>query len=805
MNDFQFAYRQLLKNPGFAAIAIATLALGIGANTAIFSVVEAVILRPLPYPQAEKLVVIWQREGTEDHSDNWLNYLDWKAWNTTFTELAISRRDKFNFSGVGAPETLMGAVASANFFATVGVAPVLGRTFSAEEDSPGGARVVVLSHGLWQRNFGGDRKVLGRSITLDGLPHAIIGVMPPALAIPRLAELWVPVGPYAANERWLDRGNNPGLYALGRIKPGVTVEQARAEMLGISERLARAYPDQLGRVRTVVVPLLENSIGTYRRGLWTLAGAAALTLAIACANVAGLQLGRGVTRAREMAIRAALGSSRRRLIRQLVVESLLLSLVGGLLGVLLALWSLDVIRLLVPTDVPRFQQLALNPAVLAFAVVASILSGLLVGVWPALRSSSPDLRTALQSGGYAGTGGRSVGRARQWLVVAQVTLTMALLSGAGLLLASLQRMQREQLGFETKGVLTFRLALPANEFEAKPEVATQLFDSLKREIAALPGVRSVGCNYAPPLRGAWQSGFYVEGLPEPPPTERPSMELSFIDSDYLRTVGIPLLRGRTFDDREMADDLRGIVIDQAFADRHFPGVDPLGRRIVLGEGWSKKPELQRATVIGVVPTLKLYGYAEEPRLVQAYLSRRQIGLLETTYLVKADGSLPSLVRPIREALARLDSTLPISDVQTLDEAVGATFVSARLYSTLLGLFAALASLLAGLGLWGVVGYAVAQRRREIGVRLALGANARQIVSLMLRQGLQPLAIGVGVGLAAAWLTGRSLQHLLFRVSPFDPWILSTVALAFLLVAAIACWIPARRAATVDPSEALRSE
>ena len=805
MSDFQFALRQLLKNPGFAAIAIATLALGIGANTAIFSVVEAVLLRPLPYPDSEQLVVIWQREGAEEHSDNWPNYLDWKAWNTSFTELSIFRRDKINLSGHGAPETLNGALASANFFATTKIAPLLGRTFSAEEDAPGGAPVVVLGHALWQRNFGGDPHVLGRAITLDGVPHTIIGVMPAAMAFPRLAELWLPVGPHSIEEHWSDRGSNPGLYALGRIKPGVTVEQARAEMYAISERLAKAYPAQLENVRTIVRPLLETSVGTYRVGLWTLAGAAALTLAIACANVAGLQLARGVTRAREFAIRAALGSSRRRLIRQLVVESLLISLLGGALGVLLALWSLDAMRLLAPADVPRFQQLSLNAAVLVFAVAVSIVSGLIVGVWPAFRASRPDLRTALQAGGYAGTSGRPVGRARQWLVVGQVTLTMALLSGAGLLLASLQKMQREQLGFDTRNVLTFRVALPVSQYDGKQDLAAQLFDNLKREILAMPGVNAVGCNYAPPLRPSWQSGFYVDGRPEPPPSERPSMEIGFIDADYLRTLGIPLLRGRTFDDRETADGARGIVIDQAFADRHFPGIDPLGQRIALGDGWSKNPELRKATVIGVVPTLKLYGYAEEPRLVQAYLARRQIGLLETTYFVKAGGSLSALVGPIREAVARLDPALPISDVRTLDEVVNATFVSARLYSTLVGLFAAVAALLAGLGLWGLVGYAVAQRRREIGVRLALGANATQIVSLMLRQGLTPLAAGIIAGLLAAWLSGRALQHLLFRVSPFDPWVLSIVALSFLLVATVACWLPARRAAAVDPSEALRTD
>jgi putative ABC transport system permease protein len=805
MNDLRFALRQLLKHPGFTAIAVLTLALGIGANTAIFSVVEAVLLRPLPYPDGEKLVVIWQREGAEDHSNNYLNYLDWQAQSTSFTELSIYRRDSLSLSGDGAPESLTGALASANFFTAAGIPPLLGRTFNAEEDSPGGTRVVVLGHALWQRRFGGDRQVLGRTLILDAIPHTVIGVMPATMGLPRAAELWIPIGPYTTAESWQDRGNNPGLYSLGRIKPGSSVEQARAEMFAISERLGAQYPRELGRTRTVLTPLLDTSVGTYRSGLWTLIGAAALTLAIACANVAGLQLARGVTRTREFAIRAALGSGRRRLIRQLLAESLLLSLLGGLGGVLLASWSLDAIRLLAPANVPRFQQLELNPMVLGFALAVSVASGILFGLWPALRASQPDLRSALQAGGYAGTGGRSVGRARQWLVTAQVSVTVALLTGAGLLLASLGRMQREQLGFDSRGILTFRLALPGGQYDGNPARVSQLFDNLKRDLAALPGVRSVGSNFAPPLRTAWQSGFYVEGQPEPPPAERPSMELGFIDADYFRTVGIPLLRGRTFDDREQAEDPRGIVIDQAFADRHFPGVDPLGKRIVLGDGWSKNPELQKATVLGVVPTLKLYGYAEQPRLVQAYLARRQIGQLETSFLLKADGNLSALVAPIREAVSRLDPNVPISDIRTMEEVVGATFVSARLYSTLLGLFAGLAVLLAVLGLWGVVGYTVAQRRREIGVRLALGANARQVVGLMLREGLKPLLLGLAAGLGASILTGRLLQHLLFRVSPFEPGILAIVALAFLAVASLACWLPARRAAAIDPSEALRSE
>ncbi len=796
--------RPFLRSPGFCAVVVATLALGIGVNTAIFSVVESVLLRAQPYADAERLVFIWQVEGDEEHSNNWFTYQDWKTQNASFSDIAIYRRDSFNLSGTGAPEHLIGALASANLFSTLGIPLALGRGFTPEEDSVGGPRVVLLSQALWQRRFGSDPHALGQSVVLNGIPHTIVGVMPAALGIPSRSELWVPVGPYSADARWVDRGNNPGLFSVARLRPEVTLGQAQAEMAVISDRIAAAYP-AIGRTRAKLTPLIELSIGEFRRSLWTLAGAAALILAIACANVAGLQLARGVSRSREIALRAALGAGRNRLIRELLGESLILAAIGGGLGIGLAYLSLDVIQWLAPAGAIRFQQLAVNAPVLGFAVLTSLVVGLVSGLWPAWRATRFDLRGALQAGGASAGLAPSAGRARQWLVVGQVALTLTLLSGAGLLLASLDRMQREKLGFDSRDVLTFRLDLPVKEYDEQIPRVNQLLDNLRRDLGALPGVRSVAANYAPPLRPGWQSGFHREDRPAPKAGERPSMELSFLDGPYFATMGIPLLRGRSFDDTESPDGPRGIIVDQAFADRHFPGEDALGKRIVLGDGWSKDPELQKATIIGIVPTLKLYGYAQEPRLVQAYLARRQIGLLETTFVLKGIGDLRALAPAIRAALAKYDPTVPIFDVRTMDEVVDGTFAAARLYSTLLTLFATLALVLAALGLWGVVGYAVAQRRREIGLRLALGAGTGRVVGLMIWQGLRPLAVGVAAGLGAAFLAGRLLQHLLFRVAPFELAVVVPLTLGFIGLAALACWFPARGAARVAPAEALRAE
>ncbi len=794
--------RSLCRSPFFTLASLATLALGIGANTAIFSVLHAVLLRPLPYPAPEQLMLIWQQEGKEDHSDNWLNYLDWKSQNTTFADLAIYRRDTFTLTGSGVAESLSGALASANFFATVGVSPILGRAFDAVEDSPGGARVVVLSHGLWQRRFGGSANVLGRSLTLNSIPHTIIGVMPEIMALPRLTELWVPVGPYSADPVWQNRGNNPGLYCLGRLHLGVSLEQARADLKVIGDRLAQAYPAELANVRPLVQPLIENAVGSYRAGLWTLMGAVALVLAIACANVASLLLARGVARGRELAIRAALGASRARLVRELLAESLVLSLAGGALGLVLAAASFGAMKSLAPAGATRFQELALDWPVLAFAVGLSLLTGVIFGAWPAWRASRPDLNEALQSGGRTVGGGGN--RLRQWLGAGQVALTLTLLASAGLMLSSLAKMQRVQLGFEPANLLTFRLALSEKDYTDKTRI-NRFFEDLGREIGALPGVRVAASNLAIPLRPQWDSGFDPEDRPAAAPGKRPSMELGFIDANYFRAIGLPLLRGRSFTDQEGLEDPRGIVIDQSFADRYWPGQDPLGKRIVLGDGWSPNPELQKATVIGVVPTLKFYGYAETPRLVQAYLSRRQFATTVTTILVKTEGDPRKMVDPIRAVLAKIDPNVPLFRVQTMQEIVDETYVVPRLYSILLGLFAGVGLLLACLGLAGVVAYAETLRRREVGIRMALGADSRQVVGLMLRQGLLPMLGGLLLGLGATLVVGRVLSRLLFEVTPTDPGILLTVATILATAAAFACWIPARRAARVDPIVALRAE
>lgn len=799
------ALRSLLKSPATTLLALLTLALGIGANTAIFSVLEAVLLRPLPYPEGDRLLLIWQRSDREEHSVSWPNYLDWRAQAKSFRELGVYARRSLPLTGRGAaPEMLSVTLASANWFAVTGLPPVLGRGFSPAEDAVGAERVVVISHRLWQERFAGRPDVLGQTVQIDAVPHLVVGVLAPEAGYPFTSDAWVPIAPHSDNPVWADRSNNPGLNVLARLAPGVSVAAAQAEMRAVSEALAKLYPDRLERIRAVGVPLPEFFARDYQLGLWAVAGAAGAILLIACANVGALQLVRGVGRAREFAVRAALGAGRGRLMRLVLGESLLLALVGGAAGTWLAFLSFDAIRALAPTGVRAFQQLSLNATVLGFSLLAATLTGVLCGLWPAWSAGRVDLRSALQSsaGGSVAPG---AGRIRRWLVGGQVALGFAVLAAAGMLLSSLHKMERENLGFEAGGVLSFRVSLPAATYGSEAARFNQFYDELRARLAELPGVRSVAANLAPPLRPNWQSGFHREDQPEPAPSARPSMELGFIDGDYFRTLGIPILRGRSFTGAEGPEDLRGIVIDQAFADRHFPGEDPLGKRIVLGTGWSKNPELQRATVIGVVPTLRFYGAATEPRLVQAYLSRRQIAIRDTTLLLKCEGDPRALSAAVARTVAQIDPNLPIAQVRTMQEVVDATFVSARMFSTLVTAFAVLAFGLAILGLAGLVSYAVAVRRREIGIRLALGASARQAVGLVMSDSLRVVALALVAGLGLTLLAGRLLAGLLFRVSAHDPVLVGGAALGFALAAWLACWLAARRAAGIAPSEAMRSE
>jgi putative ABC transport system permease protein len=800
MPPFRFALRSLRKSPGFTAAAVLTLALGLGATTAIFSVLYAVLLRPFPYPDADRLVVLWQKGPQMEMSISWPTVQDWMREQQAFSALAVHRRDRFNLSGAGQlPENVNGAYASASLWDVAQIRPVLGRFFTAEDDKPGAAPVVVISETLWERRFGRNPSVLGTTIPVDGIQSTIVGIAPGFMNLPRLAEIWVPIFPYAATQQhWQSRGNNPGLYSFGRLKPDLTLAQAEADLERIYVGLRAQYPDNLTGVGARLQPYAENQTNAYRAGLWSLLAATGFVLAIACANVASLFVTRGIQQERDYAVRSALGASRAQLIRQMLVESLVVAVAGGLLAVALAAGSLQVIRTLVPADNVRFQSIDLNFWVLGFSFLLALVSGSLAGLWPALKISRTDVRAALHEGGRGATSGSGV---RRILVGAQVALTLVLLSVSGLILRSLERMQNAALGFDSSSTLTFSVSLPTSRYGqdgASRRFFLQVVDELKR----LPGVTAAAVSTTPPLNTGWQSSFAVEGIHQPSDLNKPLAEMNMVTDDYFATLRVPLVKGRAFGPQDETGP-RVAIIDQAFADKFWPGQNPLGKRINWGFGPNEAENW--FTVVGVVPTLKVYGYGQPPARVQAYMSVRQFGWQQKVALVRTEGNPRLLERQARELFAKLDPEIAIFDLSTMQEEVASTYQNTTLQSRLLTGFSVLAFILALTGLYSVVAYGVNLRRREIGVRMALGASSREVVALMVRQGMMPLVAGALVGLAGAVVAGRAIKAQLFEVSPVDPWTLAVATGLLALAALLASWIPARKAARVNPVEALRAD
>lgn len=799
ISDLRFALRSLRQSPGFTLASTLTLALGIGATTAIFSVLYAVLLRPFPYPESERLVLLWQKGPQMEMSISWPTVQDWIRDQRTFSALAAHRRDRFNLSDPGQlPENVTGAYASADLFAVGGLSAVRGRYFSAEENQPGGPPVVVISETLWERRFGRRETVLGELIPVDGVRRTVVGIAPAGLELPRRAELWVPIAPYAATqESWQSRGNNPGLYSTGRLKPGVSLEQASADLERIYAGLRQAHPNDLAGVSAKLTAFQEYQTRDYRTGLWALLGATFLVLAIACANAAGLFITRGMQQQRDYAVRSALGASQTRLIAQMLLQSLLVSLAGGVLALVIAHAGLDAIRAFVPANTSRFQEITVNGWVLAFAVAIAVGAGVLAGLWPALKLARTDVRGALHASSRGTTSGT---RARRWLVGAQVALTLVLLSASGLILRSLQRMQDAPLGFDPSSTLTFSISLPGSRYDDTQ--AREFFQRATERVAALPGVVSAAVNTTPVLNTGWQSSFAVEGVHQPNENNKPLAEMGIVSDDYFKTLHVPLLKGRAFDAREVTGP-KAVIVDEAFVKRFFPNQDPLGKRVHWG--YTTKEEENWFTIVGVVPTLRVYGYGEEPARPQAYWSLRQFGWTQKAMLVRTGQNPRTLERPLRELITGLDPEIALFDLTTLQEEVESTYENTTLQSLLLAIFAGLALVLALTGLYSVVAYGVTLRRREIGVRMALGALGRDVVGLLLRQGLVPLGAGLLAGAAGALIAGRAIASQLYQVSPYDPTTLLATAGLLAAAATFACWWPARRATRINPVEALRSE
>jgi putative ABC transport system permease protein len=805
MSEFRFALRQLRKSPGFTFIAVLTLALGIGANTAIFSVVNAVLLRPLPYPDGDRLVILQQTTSQmREISVSFPDYLDWRRDNTVFEHLAISRRESYNLSGLQGfePEQVSGALVTANFFNVTGLQPQLGRTFTEEEDRVGGPALVVISDKFWARFFQRDPQVIGRVLNLGNQPYTVVGVMPKQMFSPRTVDVWFPAMRRSDNPDWQARDNHPGLIGWGRLKAGVTLEAAQAEMTTIAKRLEQEHPKTNAGIGIKVQQFLENQVGEYRTSLTMLLCAVVLVLLIACANIANLLAARGAARAREFAVRVAIGATRWQIVRQLLIESAVLALLGGVFGVFLAAWGRDLLVALAPAGVPRFQETRLDIVVLLFTTALALGTSVLFGLWPAWQTSRADAQTALKSGAHGSSDAPAARRSRELLIVAEVALTLVLLSAAALVLQSFKKASSLNLGFEAQGLVTAQITLPSPTYDDHQKLVN-FITTLTEKLRALPGVEGAAVASNPPLMTGWQTSFLPEGMPEPEPGKGLSLEMGVITSDYFDVMKAPLLRGRTFN----AQDVKGappvIIVDQVTAERYFPGEDPIGKRLRMS-GWPEHQYIFR-TIVGVAPRLRVYGFSEEGTLAQGYVPQTQ---MPNTYLVPMlRTKLPAhaLERPLRQIVAGLDPAQPVFDVRSMQDRVAETWATPRLLAFLLTAFAVLAFSLSVVGLYGVMAYNGQRRTREIGVRLALGARRRQIVQMMLGQGMRLLGIGVALGLLAAFATSRVLGSLLFQVNATDPLVYLTVAFVLAIAAIAACWIPARRASRVDPMVTLRSE
>ena len=812
--DLRYGVRMLLKHPGVSIVAIITLALGIGANTAIFSVVNAVLLRPLTYKDPERLVSLW--ENVPAHG-RWraspANFHDWKKQNTLFEDMSAYGGSAMSLTGDGEPEQLHGSRVSSGYFAVVGVEPVLGRSFTPEEYEVGKDQVVILAHDLWKRRYAADPNILNRTITLDGSNYTVVGVMPSGLYPARPLttgkldfdesgqQYWIPM---SFAPQWAAVRSAHVLGVVGRLKPGVTLDQAVAEMNAIGARLEQEYPANKGE-GIIVNPFMNEVVGNVRTGLMTLLIAVGLVLLIACANIAGLLLAQHAARSKEIAIRAALGARRGRLVRQFFIEGLLLSLLGTVAGLGLASLVLSALTKLVTWDIPRLDYVRLDWQVLSFTLLLTIVTCLVFGLIPAWHASKPDLHTALeQSGRTSGPGGRRL-RLRQTLVVFQVSLAVMLVIGAGLLIKSFWHLQNVDPGFRPQRVLSLGLTLPFAKY-AKPEQINQFFNQLHDGVSNLPGVESAAIAYDNPLVTNWIDSFEIEGRPALADGRELSSNFNPIGPDYFVTIGAPMVRGRQFTMQDDQDHPGVVIVNEAFVRHYFPNEDPLGRRLKLSPParlW-RNQRLTSFEIVGVVRDVKSAGLQADTEPTY-YVPATQAPLQDMTLLVRTTTEPTSIVPALRQTVWSIDPNQPIADVNTMEQIVSDSIGQPRLNMTLMALFGALALILAAVGIYGLLSYAVTQRTREMGIRMALGAQVSDVLGLVLKQGMALALIGEALGLAGAFALTRLIRGLLLGVTPTDATTFIAVIGVLTTIALLACYLPARRATKVDPLTALRYE
>jgi putative ABC transport system permease protein len=800
----------LRKSPGLTSVAVLSLALGIGAISTIFSFVNGIMLRPLPYQEPERLVILDEtalKRGSPSMSVSYPNFLDWREQNQSFEDIACYTTGGFAIGSGGPaaagggtrsaePEQLRGAFVTQGLFEILGVAPILGRTFTADEDRPDHDHVVILSYGLWQRRFAADPKILGQTILLNNRAREVIGIMPAGFQFPEVAEAW---GPLALTPKLYTRTDH-GLDAIARLKPGVTLEQAQAEMIAIASNIEQQNPITNEGLSVNVIDLRSSLVGDYKQALMILLGVVGFVLLIACVNVANLLLARATARQKEIAIRAALGANRRRIFRQLLTESLLLGLISGVIGLVLAWWGMDLLLAAIPIDIPFWMKFDLDGRVLGFTSACSLLTGFVFGTAPALEASNPDLNETLKEGGRGSAGGGRH-RLRSLLVVSEIALSLVLLVGAGLMMRSFISLQSVDAGIKPEGVLTMNVALRGANYR-EPEKRIAFFSQLIERVKAIPGVQSAGTISGLPLGGSnWGRSLTVEGRPVLSVGEAPSINHCVISPDYFSAMGIGILKGRVFDDRDSREAPKVTIIDERLAREYWPNEDPIGKRIRFGPPEDNEPW---HTILGVVGDVRHERLDAQTRK-SVYLPYVQVPIGGSSIAVRTEGRPENVIAAVRAQVRELDPDLPVTRIMPMTEVVARSVWQPRLYTVLFGVFAAVALILATVGIYGVMSYAVTQRTREIGLRMALGAQRTDVLKLVVGQGILLAAVGVGVGLVAAIALTRLMSTLLFGVTATDPITFAAVSMLLSGVALGACFIPARRAAKVDPMIALRYE
>ena len=799
LRDVSYSVRVLLKNYAFTIVVILTLALGIGANTAIFSFANGILLRPLPYPQSDRLAVLDEtalKRGIDSMSVSFPNFLDWREQNKVFEDIgAYYGTSRFSLTGAGEPTEIRGSYISHGLLEILRVSPQLGRSFTANEDRPEEDTVVILGHDLWQRNFGGDLNVIGKKITISNRARTVIGVMPRGFRFPEISELWVPL---ALTTKDFTRTDH-GLNAIARLKDGVSITEAQTEMNNIAARIEQQNPVTNEGLGVKVTSLHENLSGDYRQALLILLGVVGFVLLVACVNVANLMLARATARQKEFALRAALGAGRWRIMRQLLIESLLLAIVGGALGFALSLWALHLLLTAIPIQLPFWMNFAIDLRVLGFTLAITLITGIIFGGIPALQTSRVDLNDTLKEGGRGSAGVRA--GARSLLVVTEIALSLILLVGAGLMIQSLLRLQRVNIGLDAKNILTATVLLPRAKYREDEQRGT-FFKQLVERVRGLPGVQAASATATLPLGGGnWGRGITVEGYPVLPVGQAQMIQHTVVTPGYFRTMGIPLLSGRDFTDADTKGSPDVTIIDERLAREYWPNDTPIGKRVRFGPPEDNEPW---HIVIGVVGAVRHQRVQEDTRK-SVYLPHLKMPVTGLTVVARTSSSPRELAGAIRREVAQLDPDLPISRISTMEDVVAESIWQPRLYATLFAVFAAGALILALIGIYGVMAFLVQTRTHEIGVRMALGATARDVFKLIVGRGMKLTAIGVLVGVGGAIALTRLMHGLLFNTSATDPITFILISVLLSLAAFFACYVPARRAAKVDPLVALRYE